>query len=62
MSAKQIIEQAKAQKTVDNFMMDHIYPRLSKDKKELIDGYLKKGISVTGAFEFAGVKSVTCLR
>lgn len=54
-------EEANAQRSIEDFMMKHIYPRLSKEKREAIDLHLSRKVSVTGAFEFAGVK-VGCVR
>jgi len=55
-------QEIEARRTIEKFMMEHVYPRLSEEKRKAIDGYLSKGISIKGAFDFAGVKSVICIR
>lgn len=47
------------QKSVEDFIMKHVFPRLNKEDQEEIQKYLNEGIRVAGAFDLAGVELVT---
>jgi hypothetical protein len=57
-----IDQELEERKSVEAFLMQTIYPSLSQEKKDTIDLHMGRGVSVHGAFEFAGVNYSVCKR
>lgn len=57
-----IDQEIEERRSIERFLMETIYPTLSQEQKDTIDLHTSRGVSVHGAFEFAGVKYSVCRR
>lgn len=52
-------EELDVRRSVNDFQMRHIFPKLSKETQKKIMQYIDEGSSVEWAFQMAGVKMTT---
>ncbi len=55
---KKADEEVEMRISVQKFLREVIYPKLSDKKKAEVDNLLDKGIAIDGAFSMAGIKYI----
>lgn len=48
--------------SIEKFLMEVIYPKLTKAQQDKIQVHIARGIRIKAAFEFAGVQTSGCIR